>query len=688
MDQINEALDRLSELSDEELSGVEGNILSEFDALEGGDTTPESVKAMTKLADALENVRSEIGTRAQAAEELFAAKEAASSRIAQFRPAADDEDAVDGGADDAVEGDAPPADDPEATDAPVPDAPADDPEVTDPEDQADGGADEDTEDESDDAKKKKGGNPFATASDVTSDTDPEVAAEPEAELAAVASDAGSADPTPVAPEAEASAADAASAEGDDASATETSEDTASEENDTTDEASAADPENDQEKEHPVTASGAEPDITPPADRLPAPTTPAIAEVPVVITAGADIPGVPAGNELPDLLAVADGMVQRMHAMRRTSGGDGEQHIVASLQATYPEDRQLHSNQEQLNGEKIDKVTSPEALVAGGGLCAPVNVRYDLFGLGELGRPVKDSLAPFNADRGGIRFVTPPTLADFSGAVALWTVQDDIDASTAGAPDPVKPCIRINCGAEVTVLLDAITLCLTFGNLGARAYPEMVKRNNELGLIQHARFAETRLLTRIGTLSTSVSAAEVLGAARDFFVQVEKAAAAYRSRHRMSATAPLRTIAPIWLKNMIRADLTMQLPGNGNDDSFTVADAEINGWFRTRNINVTWHIDGESGQIFGAQAAGALNSFPTTVVWYIFAEGTFLFLDGGTLDLGLVRDSTLNGTNDYKMFVETFEGVAKVGIESLRVASTLRINGSSSGTRAITAGTLV
>jgi hypothetical protein len=86
MDQINEALDRLSELSDEELSGVEGNILSEFDALEGGDTTPESVKAMTKLADALENVRSEIGTRAQAAEELFAAKEAAASRIAQFAP--------------------------------------------------------------------------------------------------------------------------------------------------------------------------------------------------------------------------------------------------------------------------------------------------------------------------------------------------------------------------------------------------------------------------------------------------------------------------------------------------------------------------------------------------------------------------------------------------------------------------
>jgi hypothetical protein len=666
MDNINEALDRLSELSDEELSQLEGNILSEFDGLEGGETTSESVKSMTRLADALDTVRGEIGTRAEAAEELFAAKEAAASRINAHREPAegeadgDAEDAVDGGADEETEGDAPaddteyaaaPDDEEEQVPADAPDAPAEE----DPEDAVDGGADEDTEDE--DGKKK---NPFEAADETPVEETAEVAPEPE--LAAVASNN--------------------SDEVTEASAIETSEAAAAEEEqDSVDEASAEETDT-PEKEHPVTASGAEPDITPPADRLPATTTPAIAEVPVVITAGADIPGVPAGNELPDLLAVANGMVQRMHSMRRTSGGDGEQHIVASLQATFPEERTLRATQEQLNGEKIAAVTSPEALVAAGGLCAPVNVRYDLFGLGELGRPVKDALAPFNADRGGIRFVTPPTLADFAGAVALWTVQDDIDAATAGAPDPVKPCIRINCGAEVTVLLDAITLCLTFGNMGARAYPEMVKRNNELGLIQHARFAETRLLTRIGTLSTSVTAAEVLGAARDFFTQVEKAAAGYRSRHRMSATAPLRVIAPVWLKNQIRADITQQLPGDGLDNTFTIADAQINAWFRVRNVNVTWHIDGESGQIFGAQTAGALNNFPATVVWYLFAEGTFLFLDGGTLDLGLVRDSTLNGTNDYKMFVETFEGVAKVGIESLRIASALDANGSSSGTRAI------
>ena len=63
----------------------------------------------------------------------------------------------------------------------------------------------------------------------------------------------------------------------------------------------------------------------------------------------------------------------------------------------------------------------------------------------------------------------------------------------------------------------------------------------------------------------------------------------------------------------------------------------------------------------------------------------MFLDGGTLDLGIIRDSTLVGTNDYKMFVETFEGVAKVGVESLKVTSTINVNGVAAALRDTTGG---
>jgi hypothetical protein len=208
---------------------------------------------------------------------------------------------------------------------------------------------------------------------------------------------------------------------------------------------------------------------------------------------------------------------------------------------------------------------------------------------------------------------------------------------------------------------------------------LVERHTELGMISHARYAETRLLTRIGSLSTAVTTTEELGAARDVFVAIEKAAAGYRSRYRLSETHPLRVIFPQWFKNALRADVTKQLPGDGQDVTFNLSDSTINRWFDARDINVTWHMDGETGQVFGEQEAGELLEFPDNVVWYLFSEGTFVFLDGGTLDLGLVRDSTLNGTNDYKIFLETFEGVAKVGIESLRITTPVRLYGATAAT---------
>lgn len=41
------------------------------------------------------------------------------------------------------------------------------------------------------------------------------------------------------------------------------------------------------------------------------------------------------------------------------------------------------------------------------------------------------------------------------------------------------------------------------------------------------------------------------------------------------------------------------------------------------------------------------------------NGTFIHLDYGTLELGLVRDSRLQSANDFTIFAETFENVAKI-----------------------------
>jgi hypothetical protein len=88
----------------------------------------------------------------------------------------------------------------------------------------------------------------------------------------------------------------------------------------------------------------------------------------------------------------------------------------------------------------------------------------------------------------------------------------------------------------------------------------------------------------------------------------------------------------------------------------------------------------ASQVYANAAAGAaIPGYPDQIDSLLFATGTKLFLDGGNLDLGLVRDSTLNSRNRYRQFSETFEGVADRGIENLRLVMTCQPTGETVGT---------
>lgn len=54
---------------------------------------------------------------------------------------------------------------------------------------------------------------------------------------------------------------------------------------------------------------------------------------------------------------------------------------------------------------------------------------------------------------------------------------------------------------------------------------------------------------------------------------------------------------------------------------------------------------------------------------LMPDGSFLFMDGGVLELGIIRDSTLNATNSFQVFGETFGNVAYTGSEKLSIIST-------------------
>lgn len=345
---------------------------------------------------------------------------------------------------------------------------------------------------------------------------------------------------------------------------------------------------------------------------------------------------------------------------------GERVPVVRISSDYGDARTLGANAFQ-NQQKMRAVMGDEALVASGGICAPVTPYYGLLELSVPSRPVRDALPRFNADRGGIRYAVPPTLADVTTAVGLITAANDARGGTFSQ----KSCQHVDCPDLAEVDVSIIYHCVEFGNLQSRTFPEQVAQFNELVLAAFARKAEVNLLDGIDGASTHTTAAQVAGAAATLLGQMITAAAGYRSRNRMSVDAPLRVLAPSWIREAMLVDV-LRSQFMRFDADYQTFEAQL----RKANVNIGWYMDSPTGlgQVFGAQVEGALNPFPTTAVWYIFAEGSFMFLDGGTLELGIVRDSVLNSTNDYQIFGESFENIAYLGIESLRVTSTFCANG--------------
>lgn len=409
----------------------------------------------------------------------------------------------------------------------------------------------------------------------------------------------------------------------------------------------------------------------------------------VLTASAAMRGVEPGAELVDMDDLAVGVAATLSGMDRQGPPRGNT-VVASATWQLPEDRRLGGDA-FLNGRVMDGVCSPMALAASGGICSPLGVDYAVPVWATADRPLRDGLPSFEAPRGGINYVTPPDIAALAGATAVWT-----EATDASPGATTKPVIQVTCGSTVQVFVDAVPTRLQFGNMQSRFAPEQVAANVELAMAAAARVAENNLLTRIqaaATLGVTAPASALLGATRDLLTALDQAVSAYRWLHRIDPGRMMTAIFPAWLKGMIRADLAREIGHEQSDqwNSLGVTDAQIDELLSRHGVNAIWHLDGlparGSGTTYPLQGyttqggTAAVEPFPTKVTWYLFAEGQVQFLDGGRLDLGVIRDSTLDATNDFELLVEPFEGIAFRGFAGgvLEMVSMLCANGGSAGT---------
>ena len=411
-----------------------------------------------------------------------------------------------------------------------------------------------------------------------------------------------------------------------------------------------------------------------------PDTPQVPRASLTASAAGDVPGMSAGASIETLDQLARAFAEKAHALMASGMRVGGKVPVARLDLQFPDERTM-SHDPRVSDQRIDTVVASlgqiDTVVAAGGLCAPVAAAYDLQSVTIESRPIRDgATVRFGADRGGIRFITPPTLADLAGSVGVWTEENDREAADPdGNPDPAtKPITRVTCGEEVEVVVDAITKRLLVGNFSRRTFPEQFARWWQLAGAAHSRLAETVLWNSMVAASTSITVPGLLGASRDLLAAVDLIVAGERSRHRMADTQVIRVVLPSWTRQVMRTDLARQMPG---DSTTSVTDAQLDQHFTDRHVAVTYSPDAD--QVFDAQPAGAVVPFPNELEFLAYPEGSFTFLDGGELNFGVdITSPAYQDVNDVGAFMETFEAVAFRGVTSLHVTVPIDPNGLTAG----------
>jgi hypothetical protein len=433
-----------------------------------------------------------------------------------------------------------------------------------------------------------------------------------------------------------------------------------------------------------------------------------------VTASVNVPGRSAGEQLTfdDMVAAFQRTAKQV---RVTHDGSGHETVVATIENRYEHVLDDRSSPAQVEALMRDLTSSEnqQALVAGGGWCAPSENRYDFFNIVCSDGLV--DLPTFGVSRGGIRYPISPSIADavfvitgtqagtlsnqnlapfgatFSSASVpwLWTETDDI-ATVTGAPN--KPAVRIPCPSFAETRLECYGVTVTAGNLTDDAYPEATSNTLRLVNSAHDHVINSRYIAAM--LALSSAAITISGSAnRPVYNQLLSGLALgatdYRTKFGMCQDDVLEVVLPQWVPAWVTADLAYRV----NVEQLSATRAQIEGYFRDRNIRVQWvndwQVRGGAGQ-FGNPAAlpgGAVTAWPTSVDAMLYAAGTFVRGNGLTLDLGVVRDSVLNSENDHTaVFTEECHLVARLGHESRRYTIGGVVNGA--GVAAQTLGAFI
>jgi hypothetical protein len=170
-------------------------------------------------------------------------------------------------------------------------------------------------------------------------------------------------------------------------------------------------------------------------------------------------------------------------------------------------------------------------------------------------------------------------------------------------------------------------------------------------------------------SVAVSIAATFGAASALISAILLQAASYRQANGLCATETLDVVAPYWLTDIVKADVAKQQGALVGAGGGVLTDADVSAFFAAANLNLRYI---SHWQNFAVQPTLV---WPASVQILVGYPGSYVEFNQGRLDLGVIRDSVLNATNDYTaVWFEEFYCVGRRGPQARLVTVPLDPDG--------------
>ncbi len=382
----------------------------------------------------------------------------------------------------------------------------------------------------------------------------------------------------------------------------------------------------------------------------------------VLVASAEIPHIAQGSVLKDMDALVAAMTSRARTLPLMSRGfETNIYPIAGLQLEHRFMLGMDSTPDEVN-EVLTAATDVEALVAAGGWCSPSEISYDFFNI--VCEDGLIDLPTVGINRGGLRWPTSPAYSSITSNFWSWNETQDIAAVTGTAQSGSKVCARVPCPSFNEARLHCDGFCLTVGNLMEDAFPELIANHTRLTFAGHAHRLNQLRIADLLSNSTAITGygASGAGVVAPVLGSLELSAMDYREKYAMCVDAVLEVVLPRWLRGAMRSDLRKR--SGAGLENLSVTDAQLMNMFDLLNIRVQWVTDWQVRTTGFPGDATPIVTWPTTVQFLLFAPGTFVLGRGLQLNLGIVRDSVLNATNDHTgEWLEECWLIAKIGHES-------------------------